>query len=162
MSPRNPRWIRDELILALDAYIDYGTGSNSSDYIIELSSVLNQLSDREEFPDPSGFRNPNGVSMKLANFARLDPNYQGSGLSGGSKLEIAIWEELASDRVKLSEEVTRIKNTLTDTPPNFNPSRESGLDTAQVPCLRVSQTNLGPIRVIIRWLFSFFRPIRRF
>ena len=112
MSPRNPRWTRDELILALDVYLEFGTGSKSSDYVVGLSSLLNRLSDRKNFPDPSRFRNPNGVNMKLANFARLDPHYAGTGLSGGGQLEVEIWNELAHDRHRLSEEVIRIKGTV--------------------------------------------------
>ena len=107
--PRNPRWTRDELILALDVYLRYGTGSKSSEYVVELNS----LRDRNDFPDPNRFRNPNGVSMKLSNFARLDPNYQGVGLSAGSYLEVEVWNDLSGDKQALAGEVVRIKGSST-------------------------------------------------
>ena len=56
--PKNPRWTRGELILALDVYLRHGTGSKSSDYVIELSALRNSLRDRNGFPDPNRFRNP--------------------------------------------------------------------------------------------------------
>ena len=43
--------------------------------MIELSHGLNALTLHPERPDAARFRNPNGVALKLANFAALDPNY---------------------------------------------------------------------------------------
>ena len=39
--------------------------------------------------------------MKLGNFLRFDPDYEGAGLSRGGKLEEAIWNEFANDRERL-------------------------------------------------------------
>jgi len=41
--------------------------------------------------------------MKLGNFLRFDPDYEGAGLSRGGKLEEAIWNEFASDRERLQQ-----------------------------------------------------------
>ncbi|MDJ1631929.1 hypothetical protein QNN00_22950 [Bacillus velezensis] len=78
---KNPKWNRDELILALDLYFKLPASkiSSSNDEIIKLSKILNQLSSSDKQKEET-FRNPNGVSMKLNNFKRLDPDAPGSGL----------------------------------------------------------------------------------
>jgi 5-methylcytosine-specific restriction protein A len=100
---RNPAWTRDELILALDLYFQCGQRvlDDSDSRVIELSEVLNSLpihSDRQV-----GFRNPNGVAMKLANFRRLDPAApgEGHGLARGNSLEPLIWDEFATNPSRL-------------------------------------------------------------
>ena len=71
---RNPKWHRDEIILALDLYfrLDPGQISARNPAIIELSKVLNKLPIHEERPDSVKFRNPNGVGLKLSNFLAID------------------------------------------------------------------------------------------
>ena len=78
---RNPSWARDELILALDLYLREGQLDAADPSVIELSAVLNALPIHTDRPDREKFRNPNGVAMKLANFAALDPGYPGVGLA---------------------------------------------------------------------------------
>lgn len=100
---RNPAWQRDELILALDLYFRHPpkTVSQSHPAVVGLSDVLNALPIHAHRPDGGRFRNPNGVYMKLGNFLRFDPDYEGAGLSRGGKLEEAIWNEFADDRERL-------------------------------------------------------------
>lgn len=100
---RNPTWTRDELILALDVYfqIDIHRISASSPEVIRLSMQLNDLLVHLPTLRNKTFRNPNGIHMKLRNFARFDPSYQGKGLGRGGHLEQAVWDEFASDRLRL-------------------------------------------------------------
>lgn len=79
---RNPKWERDEVILALNLYFDENRGNIESNNpkIIELSELLNQLPIHSNRPDEEKFRNPNGVTLKLGNFLALDPNYLGKGM----------------------------------------------------------------------------------
>jgi 5-methylcytosine-specific restriction enzyme A len=95
---RNPPWQRDELILALDLYVKHGGRYLSEDHeeIIALSQLLNALPIHTDLPDRATFRNPNGVSMKLLNFRRFDPNQEGSGLTRGNKLEREVWDQYAT------------------------------------------------------------------
>ena len=58
------------------------------------------------------FRNPNGVYMKLCNFLRLDPSYEGAGLRAGGQLEEVVWEEYADDPARLSEVVEAIRSNI--------------------------------------------------
>lgn len=108
---RNPKWTRDELILALDLYFKISPSQTSEKHplIIELSQFLNKINIHQERPNPDVFRNPNGVYMKLCNFLRLDPNYLGVGLDAGSKLDIEVWDEFACDRKKLVSAAKAIK-----------------------------------------------------
>jgi 5-methylcytosine-specific restriction enzyme A len=102
-KPRNPSWQRDELILALDLYFRHPpkTISQSHPAVVELSELLNSLPIHPNRPDAERFRNTNGVYMKLSNFLRFDPDYDGAGLSRGGKLEESIWSEFADDRDRL-------------------------------------------------------------
>ena len=97
---RNPNWQRDELMLALDLYFRHPPSTVSQEHpeVIALSDLLNALPIHSNRPDAEHFRNPNGVYMKLCNFLRFDPNYQGSGLTRGNRLEKEIWDQYASQR----------------------------------------------------------------
>ena len=85
MPTKNPPWQRDELILALDLYVRHGGRylSDTHPEVVTLSHVLNALpihaGSRAE-----GYRNPNGVSMKLLNFRRFDGRQAGKGLTRGT------------------------------------------------------------------------------
>jgi 5-methylcytosine-specific restriction protein A len=116
--PRNPAWQRDELILSLDLYFHFGGAPPSASHpkVIELSEILNRLPIHLERPEPETFRNPNGVSMKLSNFLRFDPTYDGEGLSAGGRLEEQIWNEYHDKRAELRAIANRIKSVVNDNP----------------------------------------------
>lgn len=101
---RNPAWTRDELILALDLYFRVNPlhTSEQNPEIQALSAALNELPVHAVRPDGEHFRNPNGVYMKLCNFLRFDPGYEGTGLTRGNRLEEEVWEEFAGDRELLA------------------------------------------------------------
>lgn len=86
---RNPKWSRDELILALDLYFRVNPihTSEKNLEIVALSDLLNTLPIHTKTEIDKDFRNPNGVYMKLCNFLQFDPTYPGVGLTAGSKLE---------------------------------------------------------------------------
>jgi 5-methylcytosine-specific restriction protein A len=110
--PRNPNWSRDELILALDLYMQNGREQlgSSDEKVQDLSQLLNELPIHAREFRESEFRNANGVSMKLGNFLSLDPAYEGVGLERGSRLEKEVWEEFASDPYRLRQTATAIRN----------------------------------------------------
>lgn len=106
MAERNPAWIRDELILALDLYLQNATATpgKTSRQIHELSNVLNRLGQQLGLRRGAKFRNANGVYMKLMNFRRFDPEFQKAGKAGlkaGNQLEEVVWDEFAHNPAKL-------------------------------------------------------------
>jgi hypothetical protein len=92
---RNPTWVRDELILALDFYLRFAGNppQKGSAEIDELSKTLNQLGRYLGIATADRFRNVNGVYMKLMNFRRFDPVFTEAGrrgLSRGGQAEEAV------------------------------------------------------------------------
>lgn len=107
---KNPKWHRDEIILALDLYFspDRGTVDSRNPKIIALSEILNRLPIYGHRPDAEKFRNPNGVSLKLSNFMAIDPNHSGKGMKGHSKLDEEIFNEYLTKREDLKRNATQI------------------------------------------------------
>lgn len=110
MGQKNPIWNRDEIVLALDFYIRHQNKipSKASREIHNLSNTIRLASPVPEGLRSKTFRNVNGVYMKLMNFRRLDPSYQGSGLKRGGLTEKNIWNELAGDAAMCLKEAEAI------------------------------------------------------
>lgn len=115
-AKRNPVWTRDELILALDLYfrVDPSHASKKHPEIVALSELLNALPIGQDKEADERFRNANGVYMKLCNFLRLDPNYTGKGLTAGSHLDEAVWNEFAYDKGLLANTASAIRDIYQD------------------------------------------------
>ena len=128
MGVRNPKWTRDELILALDLYFQVNPlhTSEKNPKIRDLSNFLNRLPIHVIRPDKERFRNLNGVYMKLCSFLRLDPDYSGKGLSAGSKLEKEVWREFASDRDRLARTAWAIRASSAAFPSTTKAFDETG------------------------------------
>jgi len=128
-SRRNPKWQRDELILALDLYFRCNPIHINASHaeVIKLSEILNSLPIHPQKPDAVRFRNPNGVYMKLCNFLRYDPNYHGVGLQRGGKLEEQIWNEYAHNQTylqKIAKSIIETYSTLPTTYEEFDEDEE--------------------------------------
>jgi 5-methylcytosine-specific restriction protein A len=108
---RNPKWHRDEIILALDLYFstDRGSIDKKNPKIIEVSRVLNELPIFPERPDEEKFRNANGVTLKLSNFLTFDHTYKGKGMSGGSRLDEEVFNEFLNERDRLRHIAAEIR-----------------------------------------------------
>lgn len=113
---RNPKWHRDEIILALDLYFDKDLGSidAGNPKIIALSKLLNRLPIFEIKPDEQTFRNPNGVTLKLSNFKALDPDYPGKGMEAYSKLDKEVFEQYSKNKVLLHKIANGIREITED------------------------------------------------
>jgi 5-methylcytosine-specific restriction protein A len=114
---RNPKWHRDEIILALDLYFDKDLGpmDSGNPKIIALSELLNRLPIFDYKPNQQTFRNPNGVTLKLSNFKALDPNYTGKGMEAYSKLDKEVFEEFSTD-IKLLHQIANEIKQISDNP----------------------------------------------
>lgn len=108
---RNPDWIREELILALDLYfkLDYGQMHGRNSLIIQLSEDLRNLNIHQDIPDKAKFRSVNSVALKLANLKKSDQNFSGKGMKDGGRLEKEIWTQYHTHRDKLSKEAVLIR-----------------------------------------------------
>lgn len=119
MSTRNPKWQKDEIILALDLYFNpnRGTLDSKNPKIVELSKVLNMLTIITDRPDPDTFRNPNAVALKLSNFRAIDPIYTSEGkkgMTGGSKLDYELFQKYKNDLEALQERAKKVMDIITD------------------------------------------------
>ncbi|WP_247716862.1 HNH endonuclease [Gymnodinialimonas ceratoperidinii] len=110
VETRNPPWTRDELLVALDYYLD-----NTDDYfspkgegVLELTAKISQVAKALGLTGSDTLRNANGVSMKLLNFRAHDPNHDTKGLSRGNKLEEVVWAEFADNPKALKKVVASI------------------------------------------------------
>jgi 5-methylcytosine-specific restriction protein A len=95
----NPRWTRDETILALDLLVNhYGDRLPDKRHpeIRELSDLLNRLSVHATTLRRDNFRNPDGVAFKLLNL-RAASGKQGSGLGHTSRMDRETWQEFRDD-----------------------------------------------------------------
>lgn len=117
--PKNPKWTRDELILALELYTRLNPihTSDTNPEIIALSETLNALPVHPHSEHREKFRNANGVYMKLCNFLRFDPEYTGTGLQRGGRLEQVVWDEFAKDPERLRATAAAILGGASLIPP---------------------------------------------
>ena len=107
---KNPKWTRDEIILALELYFRVNPVHNSDTHneIVALSDLLNGLPLHPRSRQQETFRNPNSVHMKLRNFLRFDDSQSKKGLEAGSRLDEEIWNEFSTDRKRLKKTATLI------------------------------------------------------
>jgi putative restriction endonuclease len=99
MERHNKDWTREEHILAFNLYckIPFGSIHMNNPRIIELARILG--------------RKVGSVSLKLSNFARLDPALQARGIHGmkhGAKGEEEVWHEFANRPEELAFESERL------------------------------------------------------
>jgi predicted HNH restriction endonuclease len=107
----NPRWTRDELMLALHLYLHNrqsppGKGSAA---VAELSQLLNRMNPASA---AENYRNAAGVYMKLMNFRSIDPVFTAEGkrdLSQGSKDDQVVWDLFAHRLPHLDSAVASLK-----------------------------------------------------
>ena len=96
-SQRNPDWEWDEEILAFDVYLRFGAIGREHPEVHELSDVLRRLPLHPVEERTPTFRNPNGVSRKLADIQTHEPGYIGKPTSG-SRLDEEVWAVYGNER----------------------------------------------------------------
>ncbi|MDF2232398.1 HNH endonuclease [Albimonas sp. CAU 1670] len=126
-TKRNPTWTRDELILALDHYVQHPSVSHDpgKPEIMQLAKDISAIATALGLAGSDTFRNANGVSMKLLNFRAHDPDYTSRGQSGlkrGNKLEAELWVEFAGDPKRLAETAAAIRAGIAASDPETSRS----------------------------------------
>jgi len=104
----NPKWTRDETILALDLYFDCsGTIPSGQDERVQtLSQLLRALPFHDLASRKESFRNPDGVAFKLQNLRQVAT---GKGLGNVSKMDRIVWQEFEDNPVKTKKQANLIK-----------------------------------------------------
>lgn len=107
----NPKWSRDETILALDLYFECaGHIPSGEDVRVQrLSKVLRSLPCHDRASKKDSFRNPDGVAFKLQNLRQLAT---GKGLSNVSEMDRKVWSEFGSDPEKVKQLAGLIKGAV--------------------------------------------------
>ena len=97
----NPKWTRDETILALDLYFECGGNvpPGKDARVQKLSKMLRSLPYHGAVLRKDSFRNPDGVAFKLQNLRQVAT---GKGLGNVSEMDRIVWSEFGSqsDKVK--------------------------------------------------------------
>ena len=130
----NKNWTKDELIVAFNLYCKTPfTKINASNKgVIELAGEIR--------------RSPSAVALKLANFARLDPELQKrhiSGMSHGSKMEAGIWQEFKNNGEELAYQSEQILAKYKEEPIE----KTAGIDISDLPKEGKERETLVKIRV---------------
>ena len=121
--PPHPAWAEEELILVLDLYLRLGIQREGDPSVVELTKMLNDLTLRVTAPKPPRSRKPDSVTMKLFEFAAIDPNFdgrvRGSGMWRGGELDKVVWDRYAADEAALDATAASIRKggTLSEDPP---------------------------------------------
>ncbi len=140
---RNPPWAEEELILALDLYLRSGPLRDSDPTVAELSRVLKSLNIHSNRPDELRFRNPVSVKLKLANFAAIDPNYGGRGMSRGGRGDAEMWDRYASDEDTLAATAAAIREGLKPPPVRVAEAAPAHVTKIRVETQHVEQFHLS-------------------
>lgn len=112
VGKRNPAWVRDELILALDLYMQHRPSLPPETGAEELSGLLNKMRGPKSALAEERYRNVNAVSLKLNNFRRFDPDYVSRGKVGmkhGGKGDEAVWQDFSDDLDRLHKIAAAIR-----------------------------------------------------
>jgi hypothetical protein len=106
-------WTREESILALAVYFEYGSDvsgkipDSESATAKELSDTLRKLSAYPSEKQPEGYRSKNSVRLKLANF--LAAQKAGLGMQNRSQMDAAIVQEFLGRKEELYAEAAAIR-----------------------------------------------------
>jgi predicted HNH restriction endonuclease len=135
---RNPRWSRDELILALELYLRFREAlpSQDSEEVAELSEFLGKLGRARGLTQAETFRNANGVYMKLGNFRRLDPEYTAEGkvgLTRGNKEEELVWDDFSTDPAGLAKTAAAVRDSIESNQPAHVNAQGVKVQSEEVP-----------------------------
>jgi putative restriction endonuclease len=131
-------WSREETVVAYNLFckIPFKESTKTSPLIIEIAKVID--------------RTPSAVAMKIGNLGRLDPELRERGIVGltnGSKLDVAIWNEFNGNWDELAFESEKVLAKLygyniSDTVKNNPPGSlllPEGADKQTIVKVRVNQ-----------------------
>ena len=111
MKSRKRSWTREEVILAMDLYLDKGM-AQQEDWD-ELSAYLRGLPVEQDLAADPTFRNAQGVRNKLYNIQWLDTDGQ-QGREKGGEATRAAWEEFKEKQGEVPAEAAAVRRAYAD------------------------------------------------
>jgi 5-methylcytosine-specific restriction enzyme A len=110
----NPKWTRDETILALDLYFECSGSipSKQDPHVKKLSELLQGLPYHAVTSRKGSFRNPDGVVFKLNNLRQVAT---GKGFVNVSEMDRRIWSEFGNEPGKAKQLASLIRKGVTVT-----------------------------------------------
>lgn len=116
---RNPPWVKDELILALELYLTNPASppSQTSRPVRVLSDLLNKMHQLNGAAKGTTLRNTNGVYLKMMNLRALDPNFTTVGKVGmqaGGALDKVVWAQYAGRPKELAADAKQIREAISN------------------------------------------------
>lgn len=107
----NPKWTREETVLALDLYfsLDGKIPSSNDGKIVELSNLLRSSPIHPLEVRKESFRNPDGVGFKLQNIRNVAT---GKGLDNTSEMDKSVWAEFRTQRELVRKLAERIRSGI--------------------------------------------------
>lgn len=107
-------WTKDELMLALDIYLQHGLLQKRAQQVVDLSELLGRLAAQTGL---GAARNVTSVHFKLANFAAVDPASHGRGFEKGGRPTAHIWTQWSHRPQEVRRIATAIRSAVaTGTP----------------------------------------------
>jgi hypothetical protein len=88
----NPAWVEDERLIVLDLYLSERRVLEDYDpRVLAASDLLNRLPIHPEAGN-HGFRTPDAVVLKLANFRSYDPDTPARGMTNAGRRAEQLWD----------------------------------------------------------------------
>jgi 5-methylcytosine-specific restriction enzyme A len=111
----NPKWSREETILALHLYFECQDHipSPKDKRVVELSNTLRKFPYQAKVAKKPSFRNPDGVVFKLQNLRQVAT---GKGLANVSTMDKQIWAEFGDDATETAKVSAAITGSLASMP----------------------------------------------
>lgn len=106
---RNPPWVEDELLVVLDIYLSTHRVLEETDpRVVEASELLNRLPLHAQAGAP-GFRTPDAVVLRMANYRSYDPSTAAKGMTNAGRRAERVWERYSRNASEVRELVTSIR-----------------------------------------------------
>lgn len=110
--PRNPPWVADELLVVLAVYLaERRVLEETHPRVVEASRLLNSLPIHAE-AGRSGFRTPDAIVLRLANYRSLDPTTSSRGMTNGGRAAKEVWDRFAGEPTVVTDLVESIASSV--------------------------------------------------
>jgi hypothetical protein len=107
MTHQNPDWLKDELILALDAWFQVKASgdrlSKNHPIVVNLSETLQELPFHPQSKRNSEFRSPDGVRRRIGYFAQFDRGKEADGRHLYREVWLEFWDAPSQLRIRADE-----------------------------------------------------------